>query len=169
MSAVSGDSSSSDVAGQRSSNTPTDGPSAVADVSSVASHSQPNPKPPVSRRDGFIRGKAASARDHLGGASEAEQRCKIAELPEGSRVIIGRLTRQGCECSEGGRRGRFQAQKEKSYVLSPVVQFSRRTRAQYHPKDEAQIKGTDVNPLPLEDVVPAPQIESSHSARPIAS
>jgi type IV secretion system protein TrbL len=83
VSAVSGDSSSSDVVGQRSSNTPTDGPSAVADVSSVSSHSQLNPKPPARREDGFIRRKAASARDHLGGASEAVRRAQLndAALP----------------------------------------------------------------------------------------
>lgn len=77
VSSASGGPPNSGGSGHTSLNTPTDGLSPVADVSSVASHSQPNPKPPAGRSGAFIRGKATTARDHLGGASEAVRRVQL--------------------------------------------------------------------------------------------
>jgi hypothetical protein len=68
------------------------------------------------------------------------------------------------EAADRSWKADFEAQNEKSSSLPPVVQFSRRASAQRHPENEAQIERTHMNQLPLQDVIAAPQIDSSHSA-----
>src|SRR5271157_2635313 len=49
-----------------------------------------------------------------------------------------------------------------------VSQLSRRARTQQLAQDQAQVERADVNQLPLQDVVPSPQVAAPHPARLVA-
>ena len=49
-----------------------------------------------------------------------------------------------------------------------VSQLSRRARTQQLAQDQAQVERADVNQLPLQDVVPSPQVAAPHPTRLVA-
>ena len=49
-----------------------------------------------------------------------------------------------------------------------VSQLSRRARTQQLAQDQAQVECADMNQLPLQDVVPSPQVAAPHPTRLVA-